>query len=100
LLDNARLVVGQLQVVHGAHTIGITISVGVSQLERHESAQSWIERTDQALYQAKLQGRDRVIAANDADCGARDEREGEGHHRRWASAVTRSRCKGDSARVT
>ena len=58
---------GDLRAAHGAHTIGITISVGVSQLGRHESVQSWLERTDRALYQAKSQGRDRVIAASEAD---------------------------------
>ena len=67
LAERTRLAVSDLQVVHGAHTIGITISVGVSQLGRHESVQSWLERTDQALYQAKSRGRDRVVAANEGD---------------------------------
>lgn len=67
LAERTRMAVSQLEVVHGAHTIAITISVGVSQLGRHESAQSWLERTDQALYQAKSDGRDRVAAANEAD---------------------------------
>ncbi len=67
LAERTRMAVSQLEVVHGAHTIAITISVGVSQLGRHESAQSWLERTDQALYQAKSDGRDRVAAANEGD---------------------------------
>ena len=67
LAERTRLAVSQLPIVHGSQTIGITISVGASQLGRQESVQSWIERTDQALYQAKTQGRDRVIAANEGD---------------------------------
>jgi len=67
LAERVRLAVRELQVPHGAQTIGITISVGVAQIGRHESVQSWLERADQALYQAKSQGRDRVVAANDSD---------------------------------
>jgi diguanylate cyclase len=67
LAERTRMAVSQLEVVHGAHTIGVTISVGVSQLGRHESVQSWLERTDQALYLAKSRGRDRVIAAHETD---------------------------------
>ena len=67
LAERTRLAVRELQVTHGAHTISITILVGVSQVGRQESVQSWIERTDQALYQAKSWGRDRVIAASAVD---------------------------------
>ena len=67
LAERTRQAVSELQVAHGGHTISITISVGVSQLGRLESVQSWLERTDQALYQAKQQGRDRVVAATEAD---------------------------------
>ena len=65
LAERTRLAVAGLAIEYGAHTIGITISIGVSQLGRNESVQSWLERTDQALYQAKAQGRNRVIAAAD-----------------------------------
>jgi diguanylate cyclase len=63
LAERTRLAVRELEVAHGGHTIGITISVGVSQLGRYESVQSWLERTDKALYQAKSQGRNRVVMA-------------------------------------
>jgi diguanylate cyclase len=63
LAERIRMAIADLPITHGEHTIGITISVGVAQLARHESVQGWLERTDQALYQAKSQGRDRVVAA-------------------------------------
>lgn len=67
LAERTRLAVRDLQIAHGSQTIGVTISVGVAQIGRHESVQSWLERADQALYQAKSQGRDRVVAASESD---------------------------------
>jgi diguanylate cyclase len=67
LAERTRQAVRDLQITHGPHTIGITISVGVAQIGRHESVQSWLERADQALYQAKQQGRDRVVAACESE---------------------------------
>jgi diguanylate cyclase (GGDEF)-like protein len=43
-------------------TIRVTVSVGLSELQRHESAEAWFRRTDALLYQAKRAGRDRVAA--------------------------------------
>ncbi len=40
----------------------ITISVGVAEFERDDTAQSLIERADSCLYEAKRQGRDRVVS--------------------------------------
>lgn len=42
-------------------TIGFTVSIGVSALNRHDTAASFIERADKALYQAKQQGKNRTI---------------------------------------
>ena len=42
----------------------LTLSIGVSSLSVIEEPRAWIERTDRALYQAKRDGRDRVIAAD------------------------------------
>jgi diguanylate cyclase len=67
LAERTRQAVGELQVVHGQHNICITVSVGVGRLGRFESVQSWLERTDQALYLAKAHGRDKVVDAADPD---------------------------------
>jgi diguanylate cyclase len=67
LADRTRQAIRELRVDHGGQTMSVTISVGVAQLGRLESVQTWIERADQALYLAKSQGRDRVVNAIDAD---------------------------------
>lgn len=41
----------------------LTVSVGVAQLGRHESVDDWLRRADQALYNAKHEGRNRVRVA-------------------------------------
>jgi diguanylate cyclase len=41
----------------------LTLSVGVAALVPGEEPHTWIERTDKALYQAKRDGRDRLVAA-------------------------------------
>jgi len=41
-------------------TIGLTVSVGLAQLGNGDTAASWIERTDRALYKAKNAGRDQI----------------------------------------
>lgn len=38
----------------------ITVSMGIARLRAGETASSWIERADLALYQAKNGGRDRI----------------------------------------
>ena len=38
----------------------ITASMGIARLRPGETAASWIERADRALYQAKNGGRDRI----------------------------------------
>jgi len=40
----------------------LTVSIGVSELQPHESEDEWLRRTDALLYQAKQAGRDRVAA--------------------------------------
>lgn len=46
--------------VHGSHQIRFTASVGVSQLQDHETVEQWMKHADQALYQSKTTGRNKV----------------------------------------
>jgi len=42
--------------------IKLTISIGASQYKQDDTIESWIERADSALYQAKDEGRNRIEA--------------------------------------
>lgn len=46
-----------------ATPLGVTCSAGVASLESDESSQTLLARADAALYRAKLEGRDRTVAA-------------------------------------
>ncbi|GJL52875.1 MAG: hypothetical protein NPIRA02_00070 [Nitrospirales bacterium] len=48
---------------HEGTEIPITASIGLAELMPGESAASWVERADRALYQAKETGRDRLCVA-------------------------------------
>lgn len=47
--------------VHEKHQIKFTISVGLCEFNRTDSFESWYKKADQALYEAKNTGRDKVI---------------------------------------
>jgi PleD family two-component response regulator len=49
-----------LRIEHGGEPIWITVSVGLCQALRGETADRWLEGADRALYDAKAQGRDRL----------------------------------------
>nr|WP_301289371.1 GGDEF domain-containing protein [Natronocella acetinitrilica] len=44
--------------------VRLTVSIGVAELDRNESATAWLARADQALYAAKQGGRNRVCLAD------------------------------------
>lgn len=46
----------------GGEAIHITVSIGVAQYRQGESQESWIERADRAMYQAKQAGRNRILS--------------------------------------
>ncbi|MFC0342422.1 sensor domain-containing diguanylate cyclase [Paracoccus niistensis] len=45
----------------------VTASAGIAQRNRGEPRPSWFERADRALYAAKREGRDRIVAAEPAE---------------------------------
>lgn len=51
--------------VDAGNTLSITISMGVSTFNNGDSPMTVIERADRALYQAKKQGKNRVISELD-----------------------------------
>ena len=63
LLESVR----DLSVEHSGRTIRLTVSVGVAEVNPGETAEGWLQRTDQALYEAKNSGRDRVACAGIAE---------------------------------
>jgi len=61
--EACRAGVERLQVAHSASDLGfVTISIGVGSIQPQsgDDHEAFIERTDQALYQAKAEGRNRV----------------------------------------
>jgi diguanylate cyclase len=69
LQNSKRLTARLLEGVRGlvfdeiAAGLKVTASVGVAELAAGESAESWLQRADRALYEAKNAGRDRVVEA-------------------------------------
>lgn len=55
-LEHADLLAGQ----------AVTVSIGVATLNAGQNLQAWVRSADQALYQAKRGGRNRVVVAGDA----------------------------------
>ncbi len=49
--------------VHENREIRFTVSIGIAQLVKGESTESWIKRADQALYYSKTNGRNRATTA-------------------------------------
>lgn len=49
--------------VHGEHRIQFTSSMGIASALPNEEPNQWMKRTDEALYESKNQGRDRLTVA-------------------------------------
>ncbi len=64
--ERLRAAVAAAVIQYGDATIPVTISVGVSTLRDGESLESLTERADQAMYAAKIKGRNCVVCADPA----------------------------------
>lgn len=63
IAERIRLAIANMTTQFQQHTIRITASIGIACLDRGEALQTWFERADRALYQAKQAGRNRVVRA-------------------------------------
>jgi diguanylate cyclase len=69
----AELATGVLERLRGATPAGQTFSAGVATWDGDETSEELIARADQALYQAKDAGRDRILAAAQQPHAAAEE---------------------------
>jgi diguanylate cyclase len=67
LAERFRQYIREAHAEHDGQSITLTASLGLAQLESDETIESWLERADQALYEAKETGRDRVAFARPSD---------------------------------
>lgn len=60
--ERGMTTIRNLEIFHGEieEPIRVTASMGIARLRQGETSQSWVERADRALYQAKDAGRDRI----------------------------------------
>ena len=59
LVDRCMRYVNDLRVPHASEDSHVSCSVGYTEIHEHDSIQSLIKRSDQALYQAKANGRNK-----------------------------------------
>ena len=62
--EKIRQTTSDMQTVFEGRIITITTSIGLTLMRHNESAEAMIARTDAALYEAKEQGRNRVVSAD------------------------------------
>jgi diguanylate cyclase (GGDEF)-like protein len=61
LAARVQAAVRTVTIGEGPRTRKITVSVGVAQITRGDTIETWVERSDKALYAAKAAGRDRTM---------------------------------------
>ena len=71
LLDRIRAAVARTPVqLPSGQTIALSVSIGVARLRADETPLGLLHRADQALYEAKSQGRNQVVWAPEGDAAA------------------------------
>ncbi|MBD1581793.1 GGDEF domain-containing protein [Pseudoalteromonas sp. S16_S37] len=73
-LDNVRAIIAATRFPQVGH---VTISLGVVELKDIAQVADFVNRADQALYQSKLDGRNRVTAFSSLDSGKDSHRTGD-----------------------
>ena len=63
LLDRFRREMAETRFTCNNESFAVTLSIGVARFLDGDTQETWIERTDKALYRAKEAGRNRVIIA-------------------------------------
>ena len=61
IAERFRKDIEELRFECGSESIGVSVSIGAARYVAGESQESWIERVDRAMYQAKQTGRNRVV---------------------------------------
>ena len=62
LADRLLRAVRAVRIEREGTSIGLTVSIGVAELQAGETAAAWLERSDRGLYKAKNAGRDQLVA--------------------------------------
>jgi diguanylate cyclase len=62
LAERLRQLIEKQVIVYQEKNVNVTISLGVSDLKPEDSAEAFLKKADQALYQAKNSGRNRVVS--------------------------------------
>lgn len=57
IIERIRVELAGMAMVHDGAEVTVTASIGIAQRQPHESFDSWLARTDKALYKAKRNGR-------------------------------------------
>jgi diguanylate cyclase len=67
LADRLLRAVRALRFEREGASIGLSVSIGIAELTANDTAETWLKRSDEALYSAKKEGRDRVAIASAAE---------------------------------
>jgi two-component system, cell cycle response regulator len=66
IAERRRLKIEEMQIDAGGKTVALTCSFGVSEWRPDDSIDRLLKRADMALYEAKIGGRNRVVAADNS----------------------------------
>ena len=62
IAEKFRQLVCNTEVAHGENALSVSVSVGITIIQKEDTAQSVIERADKLMYESKKNGKDRVTS--------------------------------------